>query len=74
MRGRVLNTAIPIGDAKGVSVTASFGVAEHRVGDLCEFLLARADAALYEAKRLGRNRVIAARDPDPLDSTLRRVG
>jgi diguanylate cyclase (GGDEF)-like protein len=74
MRGRVLNTAIPIGDAKGVSVTASFGVAEHCVGDSCESLLARADAALYEAKRLGRNRVIAARDPDPLDSTLRRAG
>lgn len=41
----------------GMSVTASFGVAEHlpaeEIGDVIE----RADAGLYAAKRAGRNRV-----------------
>lgn len=39
------------------SVTASFGVACYQPGDSLEALLARADAALYRAKRGGRNRV-----------------
>jgi diguanylate cyclase (GGDEF)-like protein len=38
-------------------VTGSFGMAEHRAGETIEQTLARADAALYEAKREGRNRV-----------------
>ncbi|MGP9810190.1 diguanylate cyclase [Rhodopseudomonas sp. NSM] len=38
-------------------VTASFGVAESRVGDSAESLMARADIALYRAKYNGRNRV-----------------
>jgi diguanylate cyclase (GGDEF)-like protein len=41
-------------------ITASFGVAERPAGEPGEGLLRRADVALYEAKRLGRNRVIAA--------------
>ena len=44
---------------KHVSVTASFGVAQFRKEDGQNFdaLVRRADAALFEAKRLGRNRV-----------------
>jgi two-component system cell cycle response regulator len=41
-------------------ITASFGVAERAAGEPGDALLRRADAALYEAKRLGRNRVTAA--------------
>ena len=40
-----------------VRVTASFGVAEHEPGWDVETLVAAADAALYEAKRSGKNRV-----------------
>lgn len=39
------------------TITASFGVASHRDGDLLASLLGRADAAMYRAKRGGRNRV-----------------
>ncbi|MHB8764036.1 MAG: diguanylate cyclase [Deferrisomatales bacterium] len=43
--------------------TVSIGVAVHRPGEPLVALLRRADAALYEAKRLGRNRVEAAPEP-----------
>jgi diguanylate cyclase (GGDEF)-like protein len=39
-----------------LSITASFGVAERR-GDPLEQVLKRADEALYQAKKRGRNRV-----------------
>lgn len=48
-------------------VTSSAGVAEHVRGETTEALLARADVALYEAKRLGRNRVVLAPPPVPAE-------
>lgn len=43
------------------SLTASFGVAEHRHGETIMVLLDRADEALLRAKHSGRNRVCAER-------------
>ncbi|MDE1349390.1 GGDEF domain-containing protein [Vibrio aestuarianus] len=40
------------------NITASFGVAEWQLGDTSETLIERADSLLYEAKQLGRNRVM----------------
>ena len=40
------------------NITSSFGVAEFTKGDTLSSLIARADEHLYQAKRLGRNRVI----------------
>jgi diguanylate cyclase (GGDEF)-like protein len=46
-----LRTAIPSGQ------TCSVGVADWELGDTVSLLNARADAAMYESKRSGRNRV-----------------
>ena len=44
-----------------ISITASLGVATVMAGDeSLEELLRRADAALYQAKESGRNRVISS--------------
>ncbi|MOA29662.1 Response regulator PleD [compost metagenome] len=41
-----------------LSVTASFGVAEHQPGDSYSQTLNRADTALLEAKRSGRDKCV----------------
>jgi diguanylate cyclase len=41
-----------------LTLTLSCGLAEHAAGDTVESLMERADRALYEAKHLGKNRVV----------------
>lgn len=43
----------------GLPVTMSIGVAGGEPGNEPEEVLTRADAAMYEAKRRGRNRVVS---------------
>ena len=49
------------GVQRHVAVTCSVGVAWHRMSDDCQSLIGRADAALYRAKRTGRNRIVEDR-------------
>ncbi|MGI8724226.1 MAG: diguanylate cyclase [Methyloceanibacter sp.] len=50
----------PLVTEKGpITLTWSVGVSEAHPGDTVDCLLARADAALYDAKITGRNRVVA---------------
>ncbi len=55
LRARI--EAAPLLD--GHPVTASFGVSAWRADDTFEFMLRRADQALYRAKAGGKNRVVA---------------
>lgn len=56
LRRAVATVVLP--DAR--AVTASFGVAIHRPGETTSELVGRADNALYDAKRSGRNQVALA--------------
>ena len=80
MPGAALDTVTPVAerlreqlaaqplhvDGTSVAVTVSIGVAQwsHPTDDVSR-LLVRADAALYQAKQRGRNRVVAAGDALP---------
>jgi diguanylate cyclase len=50
-------------DEHPIRITVSCGVVEFSAGDTDASLLERADAAMYEAKRLGRNRVVSRAKP-----------
>jgi len=56
LRSLISSEEIDAGGDHELRVTVSIGVAEHRPEEGLEELLRRADAALYRAKRLGRDR------------------
>ena len=63
---RDLSSGVVVPDV-GLTLTASFGVAEHQRGESAETLIGVADRALYRAKDEGRDCVhIAAVEP-PLE-------
>ena len=53
---RSLSVGLFMHEQKKVLVTFSAGVTEYRHGERMEDALERADQALYEAKRMGKNR------------------
>jgi diguanylate cyclase (GGDEF)-like protein len=57
-------------------LTLSFGIVQWRSGERIEDTLQRADLALYEAKRLGRSRAVAADGDgdDPVFRSSERLG
>jgi diguanylate cyclase (GGDEF)-like protein len=58
LRQDVANLQHAGGDGATFAVTISLGLTVFRVGESLEALLNRADAALYQAKESGRNRVV----------------
>ena len=52
--------SLRFGRERQIAITSSFGVAEWESGDTIDQVLRRADVALYEAKRAGRDRVVAS--------------
>lgn len=66
-RMRLLNTSLTAASfptsGPPLKLTLSCGVAEYSAGDTVESLMERADSALGEAKRLGRNRVVGKAKP-----------
>ena len=69
VRARIESEQVPrVGGSGTVSVTASVGAASmHGSDNGAEALIAAADAALYEAKRDGKNRVASAEVPKAAD-------
>jgi len=61
-----LRLAVASGEFEGITVTVSIGVSQWRRGDgSVPAALERADRALYEAKRAGRNRTVLAPPDSP---------
>ncbi|RZD20397.1 diguanylate cyclase [Pseudoalteromonas sp. MEBiC 03485] len=57
LRAAVATLKIEIGNDKHINVTGSFGVALINANDDIETAIERADQAMYQAKKSGRNRV-----------------
>jgi diguanylate cyclase (GGDEF)-like protein len=64
LRVRCAEMEVPLPDGRSVKATVSIGLADASECPI-ELALKHADDALYEAKRLGRNRVVLSALPGP---------
>lgn len=64
LRARCDAMEVPLPDGRSIKATVSIGLADASECPI-EIALKRADEALYEAKRLGRNRVVLSAPPVP---------
>ena len=64
LRASIADETFDIGSDTQLKMTSSFGVATATASDSMETLLARADAALYQAKTSGRNQVVFAAESE----------
>lgn len=55
---RVLSKVLALPESEGPAVSFSAGVVEYRPGETIDQVVARADEAMYQAKRAGRGQVI----------------
>lgn len=60
VRSGLAAAPIQVAGGESFTVSVSIGLAEYRDGESIDDMLRRADAALYEAKRTGRDRVVIA--------------
>ncbi|WP_312708908.1 GGDEF domain-containing protein, partial [Stenotrophomonas sp.] len=67
LRKHIAQTPAQLANGQPLALTASIGVAAHEGHPDYERLMARADAAMYQAKKRGRNQVVLASDdlPEP---------
>jgi diguanylate cyclase (GGDEF)-like protein len=72
VRTNILASNIAHADSPGGTLSVSIGVAAMQEGDDPVSLFARADTALYDAKRLGRSRTVQA-VPTPSQRAARRL-
>lgn len=62
-RQLVLNTIFSV-QGQNIQITLTLGVSMWRIGRTYEQVIGMADAALYQGKASGRNRVVRAEDPE----------
>ncbi|MEP6877110.1 MAG: diguanylate cyclase, partial [Burkholderiales bacterium] len=63
LRAQLAEMVVALGDGRSTTFTASFGVAVRSDVTSLDDVMRASDAALYAAKRAGRDRVVSATDP-----------